>query len=145
MDLKKEQSKKYFEEAKISLVAAKTLFENAKENDLDLWAHIVKNCYDAIESGICSYLAFKDKVIPIKHPEKVNLFLNNIKIPKKLEKKIYFWLGKRSSAQYVDIKDDKLSVPHELFEERDAEKAIEDSEEVLEFIREQISEASKKF
>lgn len=123
------------EEAELSLVAAESVYERAKESDLDLWAHVVKTCYDAIEQAISSAIASKEEKIPIKHPEKINKFVSLFEPPKEIENRIYFWLGKRASAQYVDIKDNKLSVPYELFDEEDAKKSMEESREIVEEIK----------
>ncbi len=60
---------------------------------------------------------------------------SSYEINEEIKKKIYFWLGKRSSAQYVDIKDNTISVPHELFSEEDANRALEESKEILDEIR----------
>jgi len=147
MSLKKEQSKKYMEEAELSLSVAESAFNKAKENDLDLWAHVIKNCYDAIEQAVSSTIAAKEERIPIQHPGKIKRFIDLLKPSKEVENKIYFWLGKRASAQYVDIKDDKLSVPHELFDEEDAKKAMDDCKEIISEIKElikKIEEESKQ-
>lgn len=131
MSLKKEQSKKYIEEAELTMASAQAIFERAKEEDKDLWANVVKSCYDAIEQALSSAIAAKEEKIPIQHPEKINKFIELFKIPKRLEEMLSFWLGKRSSAQYVDIKYGKISVPHELFNEEDAEKALKEAEEII--------------
>ncbi len=135
MSLKIEQSKKYMEEAELTLESAEAVFEKAKEEDKDLWANVVKSCYDAIEQAISSAISAKEEVIPIRHPDKIDKFSKLFEISKELDEKISFWLGKRSSAQYVDIKDDKLSVPHELFNEEDAKKALDESKEIIEEIK----------
>lgn len=138
MSLKKEQSKEYMEEAELSIYSAQTVFDKAKEEDKDLWANVIKSCYDAIEQAVSSAIAAKEERIPIKHPEKINKFNELFKISKGSNEKISFWLGKRSSAQYVDIKDDKVSVPHELFTEEDAKKALDETNEIIEEIKEII-------
>ena len=140
MSLKIEQSKKYMEEAELTLESAEAVFEKAKEEDKDLWANVVKGCYDAIEQAISSAISAKEETIPIRHPDKIDKFSKLFGISEDLDEKISFWLGKRSSAQYVDIKNDKLSVPHELFSEEDAKKALEDSKEIIEEIRILIKE-----
>lgn len=140
MKLKKEQSKKYMEEAELSLYSAEAVFDKAKEEDKDLWANVVKSCYDAIEQAISSAIAAKEERIPIQHPEKIIRFNKIFKTSKDMQEKIFFWLGRRSSAQYVDIKHDKISVPHELFTEEDAKKAIDESKEIIEEIKKTIEE-----
>ena len=72
MSLKKEQSKKYIEEAELTIDSAQAVFEKAKKEDKDLWANVVKGCYDAIEQAVSSAIAAKEEKIPIKHPEKIN-------------------------------------------------------------------------
>ena len=42
-----------------------------------------------------------------------------------------YWLGKRSTSQYVDIKYGELSVPHKTFDQKDAEKALREFESAL--------------
>lgn len=141
MNLKKEQSEKYMEEAELSMSAAESVYERAKESDLDLWAHVIKSCYDAIEQAVSPAIASSGEKIPIKHPEKINKFIELFKPPKEVEEIIYFWLGKRASAQYVDVKDNKISVPHELFDEEDAKKALDESREVVDEIKRIIKRA----
>lgn len=139
-DLKEKQAKSYLEEAELSLETAQIIFDKAKEDDKDLWANIVKTCYDAIEQAISAAIIKKDEIIPKEHPAKVKKFLNLFKVDKGLQEKIYFWLGKRSNSQYVDIKDDKIFVPHELFTEDDAQQALDDSKEIISEVKELIKE-----
>lgn len=131
MSLKKEQSRKYMEEAELTIESAEAIFEKAKEEDIALWSNVVKSCYDAIEHAVSSAIAAKEEKIPIRHPEKISRFIELFNITKELSRKIAFWMGKRSSAQYVDIRYDRLSVPHELFGEKDAEKAIRETREII--------------
>lgn len=140
MNLKKEQSEKYIEEAELTLYSAEAVFNRAKEEDKELWANVIKSCYDAIEQAISSAIASKGEKIPIKHPEKINKFNELFEVSDKLKEKIFFWLGKRASTQYVDIKNDKIFVPHELFEEEDARKALEESKEIVEEIKRMMAE-----
>lgn len=139
-NLKKEQAKKYMEEAELTLYSAEAVFERAKEEDKDLWANVIKGCYDSIEQAISSAIASRNEKIPIMHPEKINKFMELFQTSKETDEKIYFWLGKRASTHYVDIKNDKLSIPHELFSEEDAEKAISDAKEIIEGIKQLIKE-----
>lgn len=139
-DLKEKQSKSYLEEAELSLETAQIVFEKAKEEDRDLWANVVKTCYDAIEQAISAAIIKKDEIIPKEHPAKVKKFLNLFRVDKSLQERIYFWLGKRSNSQYVDIKNDKIFVPHELFTEDDAQQALDDSKEIISEIKELIKE-----
>jgi len=139
-DLKEKQSKSYLEEAELSLETAQIIFERAKEEDKDLWANVVKTCYDAIEQAISAAIIKKDEIIPKEHPAKVKKFLNLFKVSKSLQEKIYFWLRKRSNSQYVDIKNDKIFIPHEMFTEDDAQKALDDSKEIINEIKELLQE-----
>lgn len=147
MNLKKEQSEKYMEEAELTMISAQAVFDKAKEEDKDLWANVVKGCYDAIEDAICSAIALREERIPIKHPDKIDKFSELFGVSEELDEKISFWLGKRASAQYVDIKDNKISVPHELFDEEDAKKALDETREIIDEVKveiRKIGEESKK-
>jgi len=136
MNLKKEQSDKYMKEAELTLLSAEAIFERAKEDDKDFWAVVVKNCYDSLEQAVSSAIASRSEPIPIKHPEKINKFTNIFNVPKYIDKKLLYWLQKRASTQYIDIKNNQLSVPHELFTEQDAEKALNDTREIINKIKE---------
>ncbi len=144
MNLKKEQSKKYMEEAELTIYSAQAIFERAKDEDKDLWANVIKSCYDAIEQAISSAIATKGEKIPIRHPDKIDRFSELFSISKELDEKISFWLGRRASTQYVDIKDDKLSVPHELFDEKDAKKALDESREIIDEIKRVIKAKNER-
>lgn len=137
-DLKDKQAESYLKEAELSLETAQIIFDKAKEEDKDLWANVIKTCYDAIEQAVSAAIAKKNEVIPKEHPAKIKKFVNLFEADEELKEKLYFWLRKRSSSQYVDIKDDRLSIPHELFDESDAQKALDDSKEVLEKIKEML-------
>lgn len=136
--LKEQQAENYLKEAELSLDAAKAIFEKSKDEDKALWANVVKCCYDAVEQAVSAALAKKGETIPKEHPEKIKKLINLYSVEKGIEKQLFYWLRKRSSSQYVDIKDDKLYVPHELFSEEDAEECLEDSEEIIEYIRRMI-------
>lgn len=138
MDLTEKQAEKYLEEAELSLSSAQAIFDRAKEEDKNLWANVVKGCYDAIEQAISATIAKKNELIPKEHPAKIKNFINLYEVDEKIRNKIYFWLGKRSTAQYVDIKEGKLFVPHELFNEEDANKALVDSKEIITYTKELI-------
>lgn len=135
MSLTQEQAKKYLEEAELSIIAAEGIFEKAKKEDKDLWANAVKACYDAIEQAISAGIAKKNEIIPKEHPAKIKKFTELYAVNKEIKNTIIYWLGKRSSAQYVDIKNNEITVPHELFTEEDAERAIEESKEAIEEIK----------
>lgn len=134
----KNQSEKYLEEAELTLLAAKAVFQKAKENNYHLWANVVKNCYDAMEQVVSAAIAWKDQVIPKEHPNKVRSFLNLFQPGEEIKLRIYYWLGRRARAQYVDQLGDKILVPHEQFNETDALKALEDCQIVITEIRKLI-------
>ncbi len=139
-NLKDKQAESYLKEAEFSLETAQIIFDKAKEEDKDLWANVIKICYDAIEQAISAAIAKKNEIIPKEHPAKIKKFINLFEIDEELKEKLYYWLGKRSSSQYVDIKDNRLSIPHELFDEDDAKKALDDSKEVIGEIKKLIKE-----
>lgn len=136
MNINQSQSRKYLEEAELTLLAAEAVFKSAKKEYKRLWANVVKSCYDCMEQALSSALASQGKIIPKEHPAKVKLFINLFSPSEDLKQKIFFWLGKRARAQYVDMVDDKLYAPHELFTEDDAEKALSDCRYVLQKIKE---------
>jgi len=142
--LKDKQAESYLKEAEFSMETAQIIFDKTKEEDKDLWANVIKICYDAIEQAISAAIAKKNEIIPKEHPAKIRRFVNIFEIDDELKEKIYYWLGKRSSSQYVDIKNDKLSVPHELFDERDAQKALDDSRDIIIHIKELIGKKDVK-
>ncbi len=76
MNLAEKQAEKYIEEAELTLYSAMTVFEKAKEEDKELWANIVKMCYDAIEQAISAAIAKKNEIIPKEHPLKIKKFIN---------------------------------------------------------------------
>ena len=141
MSLIEKQSKKYLEEAESTIYTAKIIFEKAKEEERDLWFNVVKTCYDAIEQAISAAIVRKNEIIPKQHPLKIKKFINLYSVEEKTKNKIYFWLGRRASAQYVDIKDGDVSVPQDLFEEEDAIKALEESEEIINDIKDIINKS----
>ncbi len=136
MNISQKQSSKYLEEAELTLLAAEAVFKWAKDEGKQLWANVIKSCYDSMEQALSAALASRGAVIPKEHPAKVRLFINLFLPPEELKQKIFFWLGKRARAQYVDLIEDKLYVPHELFTENDAEKALRDCKYVLQKIKE---------
>lgn len=138
MEINKEQAKGYIKEARLSLGAARTIFENSQDKNSKLWAQVVKTGYDSIEQAISSALAIKKQVIPKDHPAKISKFLNLYNINKEIRDILFFWLKKRSSSQYVDIKNGKVVIPHEIFNKNHAEKIIRDSDTVIKFIEKTI-------
>lgn len=135
MELKDKQAEKYLEEAELSMKAGESLFDL---DDEDLYAHVVKNCYDSMEQAVSAALAKKDLIIPKEHPAKITEFINSYVLEDKIKNILLFWLRKRSLSQYVDIKDGEIIVPHEIFEKKDAIKALEDCEFILMKIKKMI-------
>jgi len=129
----------YLEEAALSLESAKSIFNEATKTGKQLWAHVVKIAYDGMEQAISSALSAKGFAIPKEHPAKISSFLNNYKPGAKTESILLFWLRKRSKSQYVDIIEETISVPHKIFNESDAEKAIGDCKFIINFIKQLIS------
>ena len=117
MNLRQKQAREYLDEAELTLVSARAIFDKAKESGLELWSHVVKSFYDAMEQAISSALASNDKTIPKDHSAKVTSFINTSKPPKNIREILLHWLGKRGTAQYIDIKGDEVVVPHEMFDE----------------------------
>ena len=135
MDIKQEQSKEYMEEAKLSYEAAQTVFNSAESENKNLWAQVVKSCYDSMEQALSAVLAKEEQIIPTQHPQKVFKFINICKVNKEIEDILMRWLGKRSSSQYVDIKFGELSVPHKIFKKEDAEKALKETQTIIKYIQ----------
>lgn len=45
-----------------------------------------------------------------------------------------------SGSQYVDIIGDEIKIPHRSFSQKDAEKIVEDAEEVIELVRQELED-----
>jgi HEPN domain-containing protein len=133
-----EQADAYIEEAELTMESAKAIYDSAQETGEELWAQVVKNGYDAIEQAISASIAAENEAIPRSHPGKINTFIELYEPPEKMEDLLLRWLRRRSSSQYVDIRGDKVNVPHEQFDREDAEQILEDAETVLEYVKEQV-------
>lgn len=131
MNLKQEQAKEYLNEAKLTLASAEAIFDKAETESLNLWSKVFKNAYDAVEDALSAAIAYKGEIIPKEHPGKVSVFIRLWKPPQKTIELLFKWLGKRSSAQYVDIKDGKINVPSKLFGRDDALIIISDAKEII--------------
>ena len=131
MDTRQEQARIYLEEAELTLDAARAVFGKAKEERKGLWAVVVKNCYDAIEQAVSSAIAARGADIPRLHPEKIRRFIWLYHPSRQVRNLLTYWLGRRASAQYIDLKRGRFSIPHELFTEQDAERALRDAETVI--------------
>lgn len=138
-DLKKKQAEKYLEEARLNITAAEAIFEQAKETEKDLWAQVVKNAYDAIESAVSSFLAFREIEIPRAHSLKITKFLENVDSSEKeeLTSTLLEHVGKRQNSRYVDIVGEEVKIPHEIFDKQDAESALKDARKIIKFVEKQ--------
>lgn len=134
MNLKKEQSKGYIEEAVLTLESAKAIFIRSG-NERPLWAQIIKTCYDAMEQAVSAAIAFKGALIPKDHPAKITKFIELYGRKDDIVQALLNWLGKRAKAQYIDIIKGNVSVPHKLFNEKDAELALNDAEMIIDKIK----------
>lgn len=139
MSLGKEQAKQYLKESVSTLEAAKILFKEAKSQRINLWAQVVKLSYDSMEQAVSAAIADKDGLIPKEHPRKISEFRRLYPIYKVVVTDMLKWLGRRSAAQYADIKSGKVTSPSESFNEKDAESALNDSGKILNVISEIIS------
>lgn len=129
-----DQAQAYLTEAELTLRSARTIFNAATPGD-PLWAQVVKNAYDAIEQAVSAAIATEGERIPRRHPAKVNTFLDLYDPGDEIEEQLLYWLRRRSDAQYVDIRGDEVNIPHEQFDEADAERILEDAEAVLSYAR----------
>jgi len=138
MDINEKRAEGYLEEAELSLDSAKAIFDEAQRTEKKLWAHVVKASYDSMEQAISAALAIKDVMIPKDHPEKVSEFITNYNIQGKAADILLSWLRKRGKSQYVDVRGGKVSIPHEVFTEIDAEAIIIDCEFIIKYVKELI-------
>lgn len=135
-----EQAEAYLTEAELTLESARAIYTSATEENRELWADVVKNGYDAIEQAASAGIAHRDESIPRRHPEKINKFLTLFSIEEELEEALLNWLSRRSSSQYVDIRGNRINVPHQQFNRQDAEKILEDAEQVINLIEHEIQD-----
>lgn len=93
-----EQAEAYLEEARLTLSSAQAIMDAAKEKE-DMWALVVKNAYDAIEQALSAAIASRQEGIPRKHPAKVNRFIELFDPEEDIERRILYWLRRRSDSQ----------------------------------------------
>ncbi|MBD3355378.1 HEPN domain-containing protein [Candidatus Woesearchaeota archaeon] len=137
MEIREKQAQKYLEEAELTLDAAKAIFDTAVAKNRNLYAQVIKTAYDAMEQAVSSTIAKKNKIIPKDHPAKIIKLVNLYDLKEEKEVKILFhWLKERGKSQYVDIKGNDVSTPHETFDKEDAENILNDTQDVIEFIKE---------
>ncbi len=141
MGTQQEQARTYLEEAELTLDAARAVFTEARDERKALWAIVVKNYYDAMEQAVSAVIASRGESIPRLHPEKVNRFIELSRPSQRLRDELNYWLNRRASAQYIDIRKGRLSIPHELFSEREAERALGDTERLIAGVRETLGHA----
>jgi HEPN domain-containing protein len=134
-----EQADAYLEEAKLTLASAQAIFQTAEKSGDELWAQVVKNGYDAIEQAVSAGIAAEDEAIPRNHPGKINTFIELYAPRKEIEEILLHWLQRRSSSQYVDIRGDRLNIPHEQFTREDASQILDDVEIVLRYVEDQLN------
>lgn len=132
-----EQADAYLEEAALTLQSARTIYDASGE-DAGMWAQVVKNAYDAIEQAVSAAIAAQNQAIPRRHPAKINTFIELYGPAENLESQLLHWLQRRSSSQYVDIRGSELNVPHERFSREDAQKALEDAEATLGYVKQHV-------
>lgn len=125
-----EQAEAYLEEAKLTFQSARAILDAAGGAE-DMWAQVVKNAYDAIEQAVSAAIASRSESIPRKHPAKINRFIGVFEPEDEIKETLLYWLRRRSDSQYVDIRGDKINIPHEQFDRGDAERILEDAEMVI--------------
>lgn len=133
-----DQAAAYLEEARLTLASARAIHREATEAESNLWAQVVKNAYDAIEQAISAAIAARDESIPRAHPAKITTFVDLTAPATEIEETLLYWLQRRSDAQYVDIRDDRVEIPHEKFDRDDADRIIDDAQVVIAHVEEQI-------
>lgn len=133
-----EQADAYLEEARLTLSSARAIYRAATMEQEALWADVVKNGYDAIEQAVSAGIAARDERIPRAHPAKIQTFIDLYKPPDQLEDLLLYWLQRRSDSQYVDIRGDKITIPHRVFDADDAERILEDADTVIDYVTDQI-------
>lgn len=134
-----DQAGAYREAAELTLESAQAIHNSATESGENLWAHVVKNGYDAIEQAVSAGIAATGEDIPRTHPGKINSFIDGNDPPEDIEELLLHWLRRRSNSQYVDIRGDELNIPHEQFDRTDADQILEDATRVLEYVTNQIT------
>lgn len=132
------QARAYLEQAETTLSSATVLFDT-DPNEFD--AQIVKTGYDAIEQALSAWIAAKGEDIPRRHPGKVQRFVQ-LHDADQIEELAYYWLSRRSRAQYIDFEGEELSTPTDAFEAEDAKQVISDAERVLYEVESTTDQAS---
>ncbi|KXA95683.1 hypothetical protein AKJ65_01230 [candidate division MSBL1 archaeon SCGC-AAA259E19] len=123
---KEKQAAAYLREARLTLKSARTIYESSASGE-GMWAQVVKNAYDAMEQAASAGIAHREQRIPRSHTAKIKRFVELYDPEEELSESIFHWLGMRSDSQYVDIRGDKIVVPHELFNQEDAAKILKDA------------------
>lgn len=130
MDESESQAEAYLAEAWTTLEGARILFE-AREDAGS--ARVVNNAYAALEQALSAGIAASGEDVPRRHRQKVLDFFDLYE-DDELQSIRLKWQSRRESARYVDFKGAKLSVPEDVFDRDDAEKALNDAEPVLTFV-----------
>lgn len=76
--------------------------------------------------------------IPRSHPGKITTFVDCYGPDEEIESILTYWLQRRSSSQYVDIRGAEINVPHEQFGRDDADRILEEAATVIEYVRRQL-------
>lgn len=133
-----EQARAYLREARLTLDSAHAIHESSSDAN-QLWAQVVKNGYDAIEQAVSAGIADRGRPVPRRHPAKINTFIDCFDPSARVEDDLLYWLRQRSDTQYVDIRDDKVNIPHEQFGRTDAERVLRDATQILSYVEERMS------
>lgn len=134
-----DQSAVYLTEAGLTLSSARAIFETASAQQEPLWAAVVKNGYDAMEQAVSAAIAAQEERIPRAHPAKIQTFVNLHQPPDRVESVLLYWLERRSTSQYVDIRGDEITVPHTQFDRNDADRILDDVRTVIDYVEERTS------
>jgi len=133
-----DQADAYLTEARLTHRSAEAIYDAAADENQDLWAQVVKNAYDAIEQAVSAAIAAEDENVPRRHPAKINRFIDLYEPSEELEDTLLHWLRRRSDSQYVDIRAGKVTIPHEQFDQDDAETILDNAGTVIEYVRNEI-------
>lgn len=133
-----EQAAAYLREAELTLSSARAIHASATADQVNLWAQVVKNGYDAMEQAVSAGIAARGESVPRGHPGKINTFIELHGPPEELEDTLLYWLRRRSDSQYVDIRGDTVNVPHEQFSRDDAERILDDAQTVVDSVRQVV-------
>ena len=103
-------------------------------------ANAVKNAIDAMEAAVSAVLAFKGLDVPPGHKARVLRLIDSLNLADDEDITIILikWIAKRETSRYVDIVGGEVKVPHQIFDEVDAEEAIADTRKVIVFAKDVV-------